>query len=101
MRKIKRKEVTFETDEVIVIRRWGSTGVAWCPQCAEAIGMVTPEEAAVLTRLSTREIYRQVEAGRIHNNETAEGLLFVCLRSLLAATSAVLATEMKNLDREV
>jgi len=44
--------------------------------------MCTPEEAAVLTHVSTRTIYRRVEAGRVHFTETAEGLLLVCLNSI-------------------
>jgi hypothetical protein len=82
VKKRRRTEVTVETDEVIVIRRSGSTGVAWCPQCAETVRMLTPEEAAVLACGSAREIYRLVEAGKIHNTETDEGLLFVCLKSV-------------------
>ena len=44
--------------------------------------MVAANEAAMIARLSTREIYRLVEAGRLHFSEDQNGLLFVCFASL-------------------
>jgi hypothetical protein len=44
--------------------------------------MVAANEAAMIAKLSTREIYRLVEAGRLHFKEDQNGLLFVCLSSL-------------------
>jgi hypothetical protein len=35
-----------------------------------------------------REIFRQVEAGRVHFTETSEGLLFICANSLLQGQGA-------------
>jgi predicted site-specific integrase-resolvase len=47
---------------------------------------VTPEEAAALAAVSTRIIYRWVEAGQLHFNETAEQSPLICLNSLLRST---------------
>jgi hypothetical protein len=44
--------------------------------------MVTADEAARLTRVTPRAIYRQVEAGRLHFIEAQDGLLLVCKNSL-------------------
>lgn len=47
------------------------------------VKMVTPEAAAVVAGVSTRTVYRWVEAGKIHFAETPAGLVLVCLNSLL------------------
>jgi hypothetical protein len=45
--------------------------------------MITPSEAVMLTHVSARTIYRWVEAEKIHFAETSEGLLLICLNSLI------------------
>jgi predicted site-specific integrase-resolvase len=44
--------------------------------------MLTPEEAAALAQVSSRTIYRRVEAGELHFAETPEEPLLICLDSL-------------------
>jgi hypothetical protein len=44
--------------------------------------MISPDEATAVSGRSTREIYRWVEAGRVHYFETPDGFLSICLRSL-------------------
>jgi len=51
------------------------------------------KEAAVLSGVSVRTVYRRVEAGKVHFLETPLGALRVCLHSLLGGTSA-LVTEI-------
>ena len=80
--KARRTEVTIETDEIWIIRRPASGYVTRCPVCHERTTMITPEEAALLTKLDARHIYRQVEAGLVHYSETPGGLLFVCSNSI-------------------
>jgi hypothetical protein len=46
--------------------------------------MVTPLEAAAARGVSQLTIYRWVEGGQTHFEETADGGLFVCLASLPA-----------------
>ena len=41
-----------------------------------------PDEAAELGHVSTRTIYRWIEAETLHFTETSEGLLMICLDSL-------------------
>ena len=75
-------EIILERDELSVLRRPGHRGLTWCAQCQEKVQMVTPDEAVAVADRSAREIYRWVEAGRIHFLETSQGLLSICLRSL-------------------
>ena len=44
--------------------------------------MVTPDQAAQLCQVSTRTIYRWLEAGKIHFMETEKGFSLICLQSL-------------------
>lgn len=44
--------------------------------------MVTPEQAAVLFHLSTRQIHHMVDEGTVHFVEMSDGLLMICLKSL-------------------
>jgi predicted site-specific integrase-resolvase len=44
--------------------------------------MVTLDQAARIARVSSRTIYRWVEAEKVHFIESAEGTLLVCLNSI-------------------
>jgi hypothetical protein len=53
-----------------------------CSMCGDEVRMVTIDQAAILSRLTARDIYREVEAGVLHFMETTEGSVLVCFRSL-------------------
>ena len=55
----------------------------WCPVCEERVNIIMTEAAGVLSNADTRKIYRRIEAGTIHFAEMSEGLVLVCLNSLL------------------
>ena len=63
--------VLSETEEIIA-----------CPFCEGDEVMIVAESAASVFAFSRREIYRMVEAGKVHFLETAERVLFVCQKSL-------------------
>ena len=75
-------EITLERDEVSVIRRPVHRAPTWCTECRASVRMITPDEAVAVAGRSAREIYRWVEAGRVHFLESPQGLLSICLRSL-------------------
>lgn len=81
----KRRTITIETHQVQILhpRRIGDLPVeAWCAGCAAQVPFVTPEAAAQLMGRTTRELYRQVEAGALHFCETPEGGLLLCRASV-------------------
>jgi len=82
MRK-KKTEIIVERDQVLVIRNLGARDPEWCSECAERARMVTVDEAAAITQVSARTIYRRVEGGRLHFREAPDSQLFICLNSLL------------------
>jgi hypothetical protein len=83
MQRKKKTEIIVEREQVLVLRRLDGQEPRWCVECAGQAQMVSVDEAALLTRLSARAIYRQVEASQLHFMETADGLLLVCIKSLL------------------
>ena len=78
----RRTEITIETDRVFVLSRRRISVLTWCAACGERVTMITPDEAAITARVSSRAIYRWMEAERLHFTETADGFLLVCTNSL-------------------
>ena len=78
----RRTEITIETHRVFVVRRSTGAQTAWCSACNELVEMITPDEGAQLAGISSRTIYRSVEAESIHFTETHDGSLLICLNSL-------------------
>ena len=77
-----RLEITVKYERVLRVAE-GRRLYAWCAVCGGEAEVVTPEEAALLLGVSSRTVYRRVEAGEFHSSETAEGLLRVCLDSII------------------
>ncbi len=86
MGKKRRTEITIETDEVVLMRRRRGSLPAWCEGCGKQVNLLTPDGAAEAAGVTSRTIYRWVEADKVHFAETAEGLLLICLDSLTAVT---------------
>jgi hypothetical protein len=83
IKRIKRTaEITIERSRLVAATRPRLQKIARCPRCLAEARLITPEEASSLSGVSVREIFRRVEAGRIHFIETSEGLLFICANSL-------------------
>ena len=78
-----RTEWSVRIDDVFVVRRLGLSVEGWCTGCGRAATLITAEDAAVLTDMETRAIYRLVEACEIHWSDGPGNLLLVCLESLL------------------
>ena len=85
VRRIRRTEVTIETDEIVVIRSSQAAMQPLCLQCCDPVPMIRPEQAAEMVSANARAVYRWIEEGRIHSAETADGVVFVCPRSLFLA----------------
>ena len=78
----RRTLITVETDRVILVGERRARPLIWCADCARRVRMVTVDEAAKITRTSSRTIFQRVEANRLHFTETPDGRLFICLDSL-------------------
>ena len=78
----RRIEITTLTEQIFIRRPRPRSAIAWCTACAAEVRMATPEEAATLTGISRRTIYRWLEAGRMHFSEQPGEPLLICLDSL-------------------
>jgi len=78
----RRIEITVEKRRLIVLKRQRRSVPDWCADCGEQVAMLTPDQAATIANVSSRTIYRRVEAGEMHYLETAEGRLLVCANSI-------------------
>jgi hypothetical protein len=89
----RRNEKTVEIHEFYVFRTASGSLPPICSQCppGESI-MVTPEQAAAVTHVPERMIYRWVESGLVHYREEPNGSISVCVKSL---PSPVIKTEEK------
>ena len=86
MKTRKRTEITIETDRLVVVSGRKVSIVSWCRECNQRVQMVTVDEAAAMAGLSSRTVYRWIEAEKIHSIETSERLLLVCALSLMSAS---------------
>lgn len=81
---IKRRiEITVETERIQLVRGEARARQESCPVCDGQVKMVTAESAALLCGQTLRWIVGQVEISALHFLETPDGLLFICLNSLL------------------
>jgi hypothetical protein len=79
----KRTEITLETERILVIRRRYRAIEAWCDSCAEQVAMIRPDQAAAVTGQSQRAIFGDIELAALHFLEQPDGMLLICLNSLL------------------
>ena len=73
-------EIEIEISETVAYSRRSERFETFCPECKTLVEMSSPQVAAILTRITEREIYRFVETGKVHFVETDRVL--ICLKSL-------------------
>jgi hypothetical protein len=84
MRRTKRKTtIITETDRLLILNKDSGAVEGWCESCDELVGMVRPDEAVALAAFRLRSVYRALEPDKLHVIQNDDGLLHVCLKSLL------------------
>lgn len=91
----RRTEITIQTERVQALIGSKPESYAVCAACARNVLMLTAEDAANNCRFSLRVIFRFIENGQIHFQETPDGSLLVCLASLAAIENQKLLGEQK------
>jgi hypothetical protein len=79
----KRTEITVETERILIIRRRYRAIQLACDPCGHQVVMIRPDQAAAVSGRSLRAIFGDIEAGKLHFIEQSDGLLLICLNSLL------------------
>jgi hypothetical protein len=74
--------ITVTKEKYVSLGGAAALGAAWCPRCAAIKTMLTPDQAAFLAGVNTRQIFRWLEAGTLHYVETESPSPLVCLASL-------------------
>lgn len=74
-------EIEIVKRETLIISQPRFAARPSCGDCG-ADAMVTPEEAAAITKINLRTIFRLVETGEIHFAENASGAFYICADSL-------------------
>jgi hypothetical protein len=87
VKKKKGTEITVETERVLVIRRRYRATEEWCAGCGESVLMIRPDQAAAVVGKSLRAIFNEVETAALHFVEKPDGMLLICLNSLLKPKS--------------
>jgi len=82
----KKATITVETERLLVVSHSRGSVEHWCEQCGTKVLMIGLTEAAAITGLTERAIFRLTEAGAIHLMETTEGKSLFCVDSILAHT---------------
>ena len=83
MKNAKRILITTTSREVFIVRRNGKEVIhGFCPDCGQEVQMLTLDQSIHACGQSAREIVRRVENGDVHFQETADGLLLLCKKSL-------------------
>ena len=77
----RKKIITIETRQRILIRQ-NLRRAFWCKFCAAEVETLTPEQSAAIFDLDLREIYRNIENGRLHFIEAENRSPQICLNSL-------------------
>ena len=81
-----RAEITFETEETVVLRNSGQFLRGFCPACRDEVHLFPPELLASITGSSEREVFRLLEAGRVDFVETRRIYACIgCYQKLLSA----------------
>ena len=79
----RRTEITIETERLVIMARsFTRKQLSWCSWCDEGVDMLSTDNAALVGKVSSRTIFRWVEAGIVHSSETPDGLLLICPNSL-------------------
>jgi len=76
----KTNQIEIELNETVAYSRASEKFECFCPGCKALVELATPQVAAIITRITEREIYRLVETNEVHFVETDRVL--VCLKSL-------------------
>jgi hypothetical protein len=77
----KRIVLTRELHEVFIVRQ-GRRFQSFCGECQADSEFLSLDAAVQVSGVGTREILRRVEMLEVHAQETAGGLLLICLKSL-------------------
>jgi len=95
--KNRQTEKAVEIHEFYVVRTTSGALPALCDECSVGGAfLVTPEQAALVTHIPLRAIYRSIESALVHFREMPNGSVIVCLRSLTTTRHQIIDDESER-----
>jgi hypothetical protein len=79
----KRREITIETERILIISRRSASSTLWCERCGRSLPTLSVEEAALVMRVSPGEILRQIANQQLHCVQLAGKTARICPNSLM------------------
>jgi len=98
--KTKRVVLVEVETERLTIRQTSETVQLVCPFCAAEVLMASAERAALLSGHGLRWVINQLETNGLHYIETTDGLLYICLNSLLNIIAETEISDETRVPRE-
>ena len=74
--------ITVETDTFLVIRR-AKAALAWCPRCRAEVDVITLTPDSFAESATSAQVEHWVANGKLHLWHTTEGVVQICVTSLL------------------
>jgi hypothetical protein len=81
VKKRTKTEISLEIQEEVAVRAH-RISMANCPVCRSEVRMIPANEAAMMAKVTARDIYEFVNSGHLHFTEDSHGLLYICSDSL-------------------
>jgi len=85
--------VTRELHEITILHRPRSGSTVFCDECASDVSWMRPDEFGALARISERQVFRLIEAGRIHLVGPENSATRVCVNSIPRMTEEKLCDQ--------
>ncbi len=79
---VRTTRITVETETCMVLRR-AKTSRAWCRECAAEVDAIVLSTTSLREPEAARQIQQWIDTGNLHFWPTPEGLVGICLVSLL------------------
>jgi hypothetical protein len=99
--KNRKTEKAVEIHEFYVVRTASGSMPALCHECSVGDAfMVPPEQAALVTHIPPRMIYRWIDGALVHFREAPNGSLIVCLRSLTITRNQITDDDLERNQNE-
>jgi hypothetical protein len=79
---VKTTRITVETETLIIVRH-AKAAMCWCPGCRAEVDVVTLDSDSLIEPATAAQIRQWQATGKLHLSQSANGLIQICVSSLL------------------
>ncbi len=77
-----RRRIEIRVEREVITQVVSTRAPGWCVPCGHEVVMLSPAAAAESSGMTPREIYRWLEQGLLHFQESPDGRVSICAESL-------------------